>query len=196
MSNNTNGVVFLLSKDGNRVLELDATSEMTYNRSAVTSDNTMQSGVKLSDHYHPSLPVVTFSGVITDSKINNRNPISVATYRKEIEKLMDSATQFTLFGTWDDSIPSLDNCVITQFDCTKGLSNLNSLSVTMTVKQIDFGMRPTKDTLTPSQALQGQADSKGKTKSGTSTKVDGVETTQFYAKKNKLGRFAEEDTGQ
>lgn len=180
MADDKRGVVFLLSKDGETVLILDATTNMTYSRSAQLAKNTLQNGVKVSDHYHPNLPTVTFSGLISDSKIRGRSSPPVAEYRRLIEELIDTATVFTLFGTWDNSIPSLANCVITSFDVTKGTSNLNSLEVVITVEQIDFGMRATLDSLTtvkvPAKVTEGQLAVKGDKKTGTGTIVE----TQFY----------------
>lgn len=177
MANEQSGVVFLLSKDGETLLVLDATEEISYSRSASLSENTLQSGVKVSDHYHPDLPTVTFSGLISDSKIRDTSP-SVKDYRRLIEELIDSATPFTLYGTWDGSIPSLDNCVILNFDAVKGSGNLNSLQVVITVKQIDFGMRAELDSITavtiPAKSTEGQLAKDGDVKTGTKTGIDPV----------------------
>ena len=173
MASDKRGVVFLLSKDGSTTLILDATVNMTYNRSASLAKNTLQTGVKVADHYHPDMPRVTFSGVITDSKIRENSSPSVADYVRSIEEIIDTATVFTLFGTWDGSIPSLDNCVIMSFDITKGASNLNSLEVVLTVEQINFGMRATLDSLTavkvPAKVTEGQLVPNSETKTGTGT---------------------------
>lgn len=176
MADDKRGVVFLLSKDGSTVLILDATTNMTYSRTAQLAKNTLQTGVKVSDHYHPDMPVVTFSGIISDSKIRENFSPSVSEYRRLIEELITSATVFTLFGTWDGSIPSLDNCAITAFDITKGERNLNSLEVVITVEQIDFGMRATLDSLTvvkvPAKTTQGQLAPNSETKTGTGTLIE------------------------
>lgn len=173
MASDNRGVVFLLSKDGSTTLILDATVNMTYNRSASLAKNTLQTGVKVADHYHPDMPRVTFSGVITDSKIRENSSPSVVDYVSLIEDIINTATVFTLFGTGDGSIPSLDNCVIMSFDITKGTSNLNSLEVVITVEQINFGMRATLDSLTatkvPAKTTEGQLAPNSETKTGTGT---------------------------
>lgn len=181
-------MVFLLSKDGNTALILDATEEMTYARNASLSNNMLQNGVNVADHYHSSLPSVTFSGIISSSKMVEGVSPTPTNYRILIEELIDTSTVFTLYGTDDESIPTLEDCVITDFQLVKDVTNLDSLQVVLNVQQIDFGMRATLDTLTvvkvPSKDIVGGADGKKETKAGTSTlitEVDGYTLTQAAA---------------
>ncbi|AHK11568.1 P2 gpU-like protein [Shewanella sp. phage 1/40] len=176
---NEKDLVFLISED-DTLLILDVTRETTYQRSGAASSNTLQDGVTVSDHYHPDLPTVTISGSINTIKIRGGTPSPVV-YVTQINKLMDSQKPFTLYGTIDSTIPSLDNCVILDFSYVK--TGKDSLDVNLVLKQIDFGMRATLDSLTPvnvpSKATGSTLAENTDKKTGTKTLIDGIEVTQL-----------------
>lgn len=173
-------VVFFLAEDGVTLLILDVTSSMEVARAASVATNTLQTGVKVSDHYHPDLPMVNITGTINSTKIRNiaQTP---ANYVSLINQCMDNSVVFTLYGTEDGLIPSFNNCVITSFTYRK--EGKDSLDVNLTVQQLDFGMKATLDTLTavtvaPSASAGSSLAEKTDSKTGTKTMIDGYQLTQ------------------
>jgi hypothetical protein len=177
--NDEKNVVFLISPS-DEVLMFDITKDMAVERSGDSTTNTLQDGVKVSDHYHPSLPSVTINGSVHATKVRG-TLLSPDKYVLEINKLMDAQTPFTLYGTSDGTIPTLDNCVITSFYYLK--TGKDSLDVTLTIIQLDIGMRATLDTLTPvsvpSTNTGSSLASNTDKKTGTKTQIDGVTMTQM-----------------
>lgn len=173
-------VVFFLAEDGVTLLILDVTSSMEVARAASVATNTLQSGVKVSDHYHPDLPMVNITGTINSTKIRNITQ-TPANYVSLINQCMDNSVVFTLYGTEDGLIPSFNNCVITSFTYRK--EGKDSLDVNLTVQQLDFGMKATLSTLTavtvaPSASAGSSLAEKTDSKTGTKTIIDGYQLTQ------------------
>ena len=182
-------VVFFLAADGNTLLMLDVTSSMEVMRSASTTMNTLQSGVKVSDHYHPDLPNINIVGTINSTKIRNETQ-TPEKYVQLINQCMDEAVVFTLYGTADGLVPSFANCVIISFNYVK--EGRDSLAVNLSVQQLDFGMKAQLDTLTavtvkPSAATGSSLASTTDPKTGTKTQIDGYNLTQKYIETNKIG---------
>lgn len=182
-------VVFFLAADGNTLLMLDVTSSMEVMRSASTTMNTLQSGVKVSDHYHPDLPNINIVGTINSTKIRNETQ-TPEKYVQLVNQCMDDAVVFTLYGTADGLVPSFANCVITSFNYVK--EGKDSLAVNLGVQQLDFGMKAQLDTLTavtvkPSAATGSSLASTTDPKTGTKTQIDGYNLTQKYIETNKIG---------
>jgi hypothetical protein len=180
-------VVFFLAEDGVTLLILDVTASMEVVRSASATTNTLQTGVKVSDHYHPDLPTINVVGSINSTKIRNTTQ-TPEVYVRLINQCMDNRVTFTLYGTEDGLIPSFDNCVITNFAYVK--EGKDSLAVNLSVQQLDFGMKATLDSLTvvtvnPSTGSGSSLAGKSDTKTGTKTSVDGLPLTRLAIKEGK-----------
>lgn len=175
----------------NDLITLSCTENITMSRSAVVSKNTLQSGVTVSDHYHSGRPTVNITGIITDSGIRREYVTpSVKEYRELVDKVIDSAKPFTLYyGGLDEHIPNLDNCVISNYSFIKG--GWNSLEVSITFEQLDFGMKGEKDTLThivvPAKITDKQLEST--LEKGTGTKTE-IPTTQALRQSKGGGSIA------
>jgi len=172
-------VVFLLAKDGTTVLVLDVTSSMEVTRSASVAQHTLQSGVKVSDHYHPDLPSINLVGTINQTKVRNDSP-APEDYITLVNQVIDDVVVFTLYGTEDRMVPSFDNCVITSFSYMK--EGKDSLAVNLSIQQLDFGMKASLDTLTtvtvsPSAGTGSSLAGTTDPKTGTKTVVDGFKLT-------------------
>lgn len=173
-------VVFFLAEDGVTLLMLDVTTSMEVVRAASATKNTLQNGVKVSDHYHPDLPSINVVGTINSSKIRNETQ-TPANYVSLINSCMDNSVVFTLYGTEDGLVPSFSNCVITNFVYIK--EGKDSLAVNLSISQLDFGMKASLDTLTtltvkPSADTGSSLSGKTDPKTGTKTIIDGFELTQ------------------
>jgi hypothetical protein len=176
-------VVYLYSLDGT-LIALDATTDVSRTRSGSVTKNTVQDGSVIADHYHSDLPTISFSGLLTNSKLPDRsNPTpTIENFCSLVDELMDSGQTFTLYGTSDRAIPDLLRCVILNYSVSRSVSNFNSLEVEFQLSSIDIGDRARLDTITktPSVATQGQLDSKTSTGTGTKTEIGGVGATQAY----------------
>lgn len=180
-------VVYLFS--GDTLIALDATTNVSRTISAQTTSTTIQNGSNISDHYHSSLPTISFSGVITNSKSARQNTPDLESFTTLVDQLIASKVPFTLYGD-DGGIPDLDLCLITSFAVSKDVTNFDSLQVSITVSQIDIS-RPSqlnKVTL-PSVKTLGQLASKKEKGTGSKTNADD-KYTQAKLKELKLGRFA------
>lgn len=163
-------VCFLTSTDGSTIVGLDSTTSVTYTRTVSVTKNTMFSGVKISDHAHPDLPIINFSGVVTSSKIRNTYP-SPQEFRSLVDELIDSQEVMEFFGTDDGSIPDLDSCYITSFDVTRDATYSNSLLCNISLMQLDISNAVTATTITaPAVSTDGQlADNPDSASDGSKT---------------------------
>ena len=176
-------VVFLYDNLGT-LIALDATTQVERNRSASLTKSTVQDGSVIADHYHSDLPVISFSGLITDSKIRDVTP-SVGNFADLVDGLIESAQPFTLYGTNDGGIPDMENAMITSFNIVRGAENLNSLEVAITCEQIDISKTAKKDGITlPAKSTEGQLDSEKNAGVGTKTEPE-VKYTQAKLKEIK-----------
>lgn len=169
-------IVFLRDQDGN-VITYDAVENITISRSASVTKHTVQSGRKLTDHYHSDLPSITFSGIVTSSKIRDIAPTPAA-FTVLVNNLIDTAVPFTLFGDPANGIPNFNNCLIISFEIIKGVSNLDSLQAAITIQQIDIGAKAQLGNLAPSITTKAQLE--GEVNTGTGTKTDTSKDTNKY----------------
>ena len=165
-------VVFIRSLDGSTVISMDAVTSATYTRSATVSTSTMFNGSKRSDNVHSNLPIVTFTGVVTSTKIRDSYP-SPALFRAFLDELIDSYEVMSFYGTEDASIPDLDNCYITSFDVTRDVEHSNGLVANVTLQQLDISNAVQATTIT-APATEEVADNPDKASDGTKTEIKPV----------------------
>lgn len=179
-------LVHFRDKKGN-LITLDAITNVNITRSGNATTTTVQSGKPLTDHYHSSKATITLAGVITSSKLRpNRasSPPSPKDLVKLINDVMDSATPFTLLGSPDVGIPSYNTCLISNFSIVKGMKNLDSLEVALTIQEIDIGAEAQQGYLAPSKSTNSQLASKegsGAQGAKIATKVDDSKYTRLRA---------------
>lgn len=164
-------VVFLYSVDG-EVIALDATTDVTYTRSASATKSTVIDGSSIADHYHANLPTIAFSGIVTGYKLREGTPF-VSEFVQIINELMDSGTPFTLYGTEDNAIPTEDNMVITNFQVIRNQNTMDSLEVALSLEQMDISSTiKLTDVTLPAKNTDGQLANNVSTGGGTKTEVD------------------------
>lgn len=174
-------VVFLKDKKDN-LITFDAVENVTISRNASVTKNTVQSGRSLTDHYHSDLSSITFTGIVTASKIRSVNAAPTpAAFTILVNDLIDTAEPFTLYGDPDNGIPNFSTCLIVAFEVIKGVSNLDSVNSAITVQQIDIGEEAQLGFLTPTIKADGQLDSTvdGGTGTKTSTDTSALKYTQL-----------------
>jgi hypothetical protein len=162
--------VFIKNTDGSTVIGMDAVEVVTYSRSVNVSTTTMFNGSKISDHARSDLPVITFNGIVTNTKVDQKF-LKPNEFRKALDTLVDSGQLMSFYGTRDGAIPNLKRCYITSFEVSRGVTEEDSLLATITLRQLDINNSLQKTTLyAPSQATDGQmASNPDSSKSGSKT---------------------------
>jgi len=162
--------VFIKNTDGSTVIGMDAVEVVTYSRSVNVSTTTMFNGSKISDHARSDLPVITFNGIVTNTKVDQKF-LKPNEFRKALDTLVDSGQLMSFYGTRDGAIPNLKRCYITSFEFSRGVTEEDSLLATITLRQLDINNSLQKTTLyAPSQATDGQmASNPDSSKSGSKT---------------------------
>lgn len=185
-------VVFLITDNGT-LIALDATTQVSRNKSGSVTSNTVQSGSNISDHYHTTLPIISFGGILTESKIRDITP-SIENIVGLVDDLMESKQTFTLYGTTDGAIPDLDRCVILDFMVNRDTSTANSLNINLSLQQVDISnsAKLNKETL-PAKSTEGQLAEKKNGGQGTKTAVED-KYTQEKQRQLGIGRFAPDPT--
>ena len=155
-------VVYLLSKDGENIIALDCTTNVSRTRSNSITTNSVMSGANASDTYTIGNQTISFTGLVTYNKTANSatdspDPLEFQTL---LNDLVRSYTRFDLFG--NDLIPTLKDCVLTEESYTQDTFE-DTIRVSLSVTEV-FVTDPadrTSLTVTPSVTTEGQlADEK------------------------------------
>lgn len=162
--------VFIKNSDGSTVIGMDAVEMVTYSRNVNVSTTTIFNGAKISDHARSDLPVITFNGIVTNTKIDKKF-LKPSEFRKALDSLVDGGELMSFYGTRDGAIPNMKTCYITNFEVSRGITEEDSLLATISLRQLDVNNSLQKTTLyAPSQATEGQmADNPDSSKSGSKT---------------------------
>lgn len=162
--------VFIKNSDGSTIIGMDAVEMVSYTRSVNVSTSTMFNGVSISDHARSTLPVITFNGVVTNTKLDQKF-LKPSDFRKAVDSLIDSGELMSFFGTRDGAIPNLKRCYITSFEVARGVSEADSLLATISLQQLDISNALQTTTFTaPALVTDGQmAGNPDSSKSGSKT---------------------------
>lgn len=126
---------YLFSPDLDRDLILDAVFNISSDVSCDVVQTPVESGAFISEHYRRNPRTVIFTGIISDTKVNKEDPLSVQEYVSGINSTIDSKEYFTLY-TDAVNIPNLEKCLIQSFGLTRDQSTGIGLSVTITVQEV------------------------------------------------------------
>ena len=165
------GLVYLSSVDGTTVIALDATESVDWMRSVSVSKSTIFNGAKVSDNIHPDLPSVSFSGVVSFSKIRDDFP-TPDRFMVLANQLIDSFQPMTLYGTTDGAIPDLAQCYITDLSVNRGMTTADALAVNISLQALDITTSISATTITqPSVKTNGQLSDQNDTGTGSKEEV-------------------------
>lgn len=153
------------------VYELTCTSQMSIASAGRPTQNPVESGATISDHYVVSNDKVNFSGFISNIVNTSLTPLSniskdgkpVATQKTVddnfigLRTLQKSGVPFSVFF---DNGKSLSDCVFTQLDFSKGSGNISSYSVTMAMEQIQITKQALFATVQREKTVTNQAEEK------------------------------------
>ncbi len=168
-------VVSFMSKDGSKIVCLDATTDVTYKRSNSSTQHSVMSGANISDTYRIGNPTISFSGMCTYSKgLRQKGNPTPKELEKLINELVESYTRVNLLG--NSLIPSLNDCVILDFSVHQA-DYLDAVMVDITLKQQFISNRAVVTTVkAPSKSTKGSA---ADNKNGGSGKKSQADLTKY-----------------
>lgn len=162
--------VYILSVEKD-VIAFDATTSTNYSVNDSLSKNSVMSGAQVSDNTQIGNPQVTFTGLVSYSKIRDFAPTPKELLDR-VEELRLSRTRFTLYG--DTKIPTLQDCVFTSFTLEDSTYS-DGVMATLTVEQVNVTNAARVTSIkepTPSSGTNGQLASETDKGEGTKTKED------------------------
>lgn len=126
---------YMFSPDLKRDLILDAVFNISSDVSCDVVQTPVESGAFIAEHYRRNPRTVSFTGIISDTKINKEDPLSVQQYVSGINNIIDDKEYFTLY-TDAVNIPNLEKCLIQSFSLSRDQSTGIGLSVNITVQEV------------------------------------------------------------
>ena len=168
---------YLFSPDLDRDLILDAVFNISSDVSCDVVQTPVESGAFISEHYRRNPRTVSFSGIISDTKVNKEDPLSVQEYVSGINSIIDSKEYFTLY-TDSVNIPNLEKCLIQSFGLTRDQSTGIGLSVTITVQEVLIIDRAKPTTLSVSRSSSAGSGTNAKDNKDKPEKDSGDKSTK------------------
>jgi len=161
--------VYILNKNGTGIIAFDATTKTDYTRRNNLTKSSVMSGAQVSDGYTIGAKVISFSGVVSYSKIRNETP-TPEMLQVYIDEVINSQTRFTFNG--NKLIPSLDDCVIIASDVNHDRFS-DAVTTSITVEQVFVTKTAVTTTLilAPSSTTNGELADKKENGSGAKTEV-------------------------
>ncbi|WP_021024330.1 phage baseplate protein [Salinivibrio costicola] len=129
---------YLLSKDGDNIICLDAENNISVSRNNTASTSSIMSGAVKTDGFEIGNRVVTINGVLTYSKSprqkidGNPTPLS---FQRLLDELVKSKQRFTLFSNkrGEQLFDDIDDCIILSHSVQS--RDLNSISASITIQE-------------------------------------------------------------
>tara|TARA_R110000851_G_scaffold119532_1_gene247377 strand:+ start:263 stop:874 length:612 start_codon:yes stop_codon:yes gene_type:complete len=105
------------SSNGVKIYELSCTTDINIKHPAVATKHAVEDGTSIVDNYYLDNRTATFSGIITDIRVNSADAQNTPVFQwiGEISALRKSKVLLTLVAD-TEVIP---NCIITEFDLSK-----------------------------------------------------------------------------
>jgi hypothetical protein len=162
---------YIEAADG-RVLELNATTNVTENLTAKPTSNPVQSGKSITDHYTIENDTFSLSGVITRS-LSTNDPFAYGPesdpekYRTVVREVMESKQPFTLH--LEDR--AVDNCLFTSVVYIKTVVEGDGYGVTLQISRVSFTEESSTGTINLPTSIQDSLSNKDGSDSGSTTDV-------------------------
>ena len=184
-------VVYIIDATGDNIIAFDATEEASYSRQNSVTKSSIQSGAKVADGMTLGNKMVTFSGVVSYSKIRDFAP-NPRDLEELVGDMIDNYTRFTLQG--NHIIPTLEDCVITNFSMVHSKWE-NAATAVISVEQVNVSNQAMKTSIVlpnPSATTEGQLSSEVNTGSGSKTQqTEQRSRTLFGAAAEKGSEFSQ-----
>lgn len=174
-------IYFILTNAGS-AYELDATTEITYQESGTVTNNLIETGESVADHYVNNPVQINFSGSISDVKslsASGPNSRSTESYINDLRQLKTNKQTFSFhFG---DKVGSFDNCLfdsleITQNQSRGNIGEVDSFSIRASIRQVRIAQRarliPVREAGVTTDNYQEQTKGAGTTEEPTAQEAD------------------------
>lgn len=194
----------ILAPDGT-VLTMDVTSDWSKTITGTPTNNPVEDGSTIADHYYLEPKTFNLSGIVTFLKVgdNKRNPLTPKEWDTYIEAVMQSRQPLSL--SLDDEFTSpVNNVVITNYSLSKDSTARDAVAITLSLQQILLVQKAREASIdVPAKAIDagangdGDLTGKGEDKGKQSTKGPS-RTMAFYAtggdvtKIDQIGQVPEE----
>jgi hypothetical protein len=175
----------ILAPDGT-VLTMDVTSDWSKTITGTPTNNPVEDGSTIADHYYLEPKTFNLSGIVTFLKVggNKRNPLTPKEWDTYIEAVMQSRQPLSL--SLDDEFTSpVNNVVITNYSLSKDSTARDAVTITLSLQQILLVQKAREASIdVPAKAAgaggDGNLTGKGEDKGKQSTKEPQT-TMAFYA---------------
>jgi hypothetical protein len=126
---------FYSSIDPTKQIFLDAVTDVSITATASPTQSPVENGKSISDNYIINPRTASFTGIISDTKVNKEEGLTVEEYISEVQELIDSKEPFVFFA--DESLlPRLDNVLITSFQLSRDQNIGVGVAVDITVQEV------------------------------------------------------------
>lgn len=149
----------ILAPDGT-VLTMDVTNDWSKTVVGTPTDNPVESGVSIADHYYLEPKTFTLNGMVTFLKAggSKRNPLTPKEWDVFLESIMQSRQPLTV--SLDDEFTSpVNNVLITNYGIIKDSTSKDAVGVSLAFKQIIIAQRAAETTINvPAQDAGANGD--------------------------------------
>lgn len=139
--------IYYISTAGGVVYELDATTDISYQESGTITNNIIETGESVADHYINNPVTISFNGSISDIKslsASNPNAKSTEDYINGLRNLKTNKETFSFhFG---EKIGIFSDCLFESLDISQNQSRgnvgeIDSFDISATIKQVRIAQR-------------------------------------------------------
>jgi hypothetical protein len=139
--------IYYIETSNGVIYELDATVEITYKESGKITDNIVETGESVADHYINNPVMINLSGSISDIKSvssGNSNAKSTEDFIRGLVSIMKNKQSFSFH--YGEKIGFFNNCFFENFDVVQNSTRGNvgvvdSFSITASIKQVRLARR-------------------------------------------------------
>jgi hypothetical protein len=176
----------ILAPDGT-ILTMDVTSDWSKTITGSPTNNPVEDGSTIADHYYLEPKTFNLSGIVTFLKVgsNKRNPLTPKEWDTYIEAVMQSRQPLSL--SLDDEFTSpVSNVVITNYNLSKDSTSKDAVTISLSLQQILIAQRASETSIdVPAKAVDagasGDVDLTGKSEDkGKQSTKDPLTTNAYY----------------
>lgn len=176
----------ILAPDGT-VLTMDVTNDWSKSMSGTLTNNPVEDGSTVADHYYLEPKAFTLNGMVTFLKAggSRRNPLTPKEWDVFLESVMESRQPLSV--SLDDEFTSpVNNVLITNYNIAKDSTSKDAVAVSLSFQQIIIAKRAAETTIN----VQAKATDAGASGDGDVTGAGedkGKQTTKEPGKTTALG---------
>ncbi|WP_139708248.1 phage baseplate protein [Aeromonas allosaccharophila] len=174
---------FYSSLEPAKQIFLDAVTDVSITATANPTQSPVENGKSLVDNYILQPRTASFTGIISDTKVNKEEGVGVQDYIDEVNKLIQTKEPFVFFAD-EALLPHLDNVLITSFSLSRDQNIGIGVRVDISVQEVLIIERAKPTTISAKKTSDGSngANAKSEQDKPSVQKGDGStkETPPFY----------------